>query len=66
MEEQKEIQKQFRQQQEKYVYYVIALCVAVIAFSIHKTTGKSLAWSQIPLAIAVLFWFDCFYLLAYY
>ncbi len=56
MEEQKEIQKQFRQQQEKYVYYLIALCVAAIAFAIHQTTDKHLSYSQIPLATAVLNW----------
>lgn len=56
MEEQKELQKQFRQQQEKYVYYLIALCVAAVAFAIHQTTNKHLSYSQIPLAIAVLNW----------
>jgi hypothetical protein len=56
MEEQKEIQKQFRQQQEKYTYYVIALCVAAIGFSVHKTIGLPLKWIQIPLGIAVLAW----------
>lgn len=57
MEElQKELRQQFRQQQEKYVYYVIALCVTAVAFSIHETMDKSLTWSQIPLAIAILLW----------
>ncbi|MFA5782142.1 MAG: hypothetical protein WC868_07725 [Bacteroidales bacterium] len=56
MEEQKEIQKQFRQQQEKYTYYIIALCVAAIGFSVHKTIGLPLKWVQIPLGIAVLSW----------
>lgn len=56
MEEQKEIQKQFRQQQEKYTYYVIALCVTAIGFAVHKTIGLPLKWAQIPLAIAVLSW----------
>jgi len=56
MEEQKEIQKQFRQQQEKYTYYIIALCIAAIGFSVHKTTGLPLKWIQIPLGIAILSW----------
>ena len=56
MEEQKELQKQFRQQQEKYVYYLIALCVAATAFAIHQTTGKFLRYSQIPLGFAVVSW----------
>jgi hypothetical protein len=56
MEEQKEIQKQFRQQQEKYTYYIIALCVAAIGFSVNKTIGVPLILIQIPLGIAVLAW----------
>jgi hypothetical protein len=55
-DEQLEIQKQFRQQQEKYVYYVIALAVAAIGFSVLKTNGQPLRFSQIPLAMAVLSW----------
>lgn len=56
MEEQSELLKQFRQQQEKYVYYIIALCVTGIGFSVVKTTGLPLKWTQIPLASAVLSW----------
>ncbi|WP_375324528.1 hypothetical protein [Flagellimonas sp. GZD32] len=56
MEVQKEIQRQFRQQQEKFVYYMIALSVTAIGFSIYKTTGLQLKWSQIPLGLAILFW----------
>ena len=56
MDDQIEIKKQFRQQQEKYVYYIIALCVAAIAFSITETRDSALKYSQIPLGIAVLSW----------
>ncbi|MFA5783066.1 MAG: hypothetical protein WC868_12440 [Bacteroidales bacterium] len=56
MEEQKEMIKQFRQQQEKYTYYIIALCIAAIGFSIHKTTSLPLKLGQIPLGIAILTW----------
>jgi hypothetical protein len=56
MDDQNEIKKQFRQQQEKYVYYIIALCVAAIAFSITETRDSSLKYSQVPLGIAVLSW----------
>ncbi len=55
-ENQKEIQKQFRQQQEKYVYYILALTVSAIGFGIYKTTGLPLKWSQIPLALSVICW----------
>jgi hypothetical protein len=55
-ENQKEIQRQFRQQQEKYVYYVLALSVSAIAFAIYKTSGLPLKWSQVPLALSVISW----------
>lgn len=50
------IAQEFRQKQEKYIYYVIALSVSAIGFSVYKTENQSLSYSQIPLAIAVLFW----------
>jgi hypothetical protein len=50
------IQQEFREKQEKYIYYLIALSVSAIGFSIYKTENKSLTYSQIPLAIAVIFW----------
>ncbi len=56
MNEQIEIQKSYRQRQEKYVYYIIALCVAATAFSVQITLNKPLSISQVPLGIAVLFW----------
>lgn len=56
MEEQNELIKQFRQQQEKYAYYIIALCVAAIGFSVTKTSGEALKWIQLPLGSAVLSW----------
>lgn len=56
MEEQREIRNQFRQQQEKFVYYLIALSVSAIGFSVYKTTGQQLKWTQLPLGISVLCW----------
>lgn len=50
------IQQEFREKQEKYVYYLIALSVSAIGFSIYKTENKSLTYSQIPLALAVICW----------
>lgn len=46
----------FGQQQEKYVYYLIALSVTAIGFSIINTNDQQLTYSQIPLAFAILFW----------
>lgn len=56
MEQQIELHRLFRQQQEKYVYYIIALCVTAIGFSVYKTTGQELKWTQLPLAISVGCW----------
>lgn len=56
MEEQKEILNQFRQQQEKFVYYLIALSVTSIGFSIYKTTGQPLKLIQLPLGMSILCW----------
>lgn len=53
---QKELRLQFRQQQEKFVYYIIALSVSAIAFSIYRTNGEHLKYTQISLALAVLSW----------
>lgn len=48
--------KIFLERQEKYIYYVVALSVASIGFSIYTTTGKSLSFTQIPLGLAVFGW----------
>lgn len=53
---QADIQKQFRQHQEKLVYYLLALSVSAIGFSVYQTTGESLSIIQIPLGLAVLSW----------
>ena len=55
-ENQKEIQRQFRQQQEKYVYYILALTVSAIGFAIYKTSGLPLKWSQVPLGLSAISW----------
>lgn len=46
----------FWQQQEKYIYYLIALSVAAIGFVIVNTKGEPLKWSQIPVGLAVISW----------
>jgi hypothetical protein len=51
-----DLTKQFREQQQKYAYYLIALCVTAIGFSIAKTFDLPLSKSQIPLGAAVLSW----------
>lgn len=51
-----EFQKSFVERQQKFIYYIIALCVTAIGFSIHSTSGKELSYSQIPLGLAILLW----------
>ena len=55
-ENQREIQRQYRTQQEKYVYYIVALSVSAIGFSLYKTSGQPLKWSQISLGLAIISW----------
>jgi hypothetical protein len=54
MKERADIQKQYRQQQEKHVYYLLALTVTSIAFTINQTNGIGLKWVQIPVGIAIV------------
>ena len=56
MQEQNDIKTQFRQQQEKYIYYIIALCVAAIGYSLNIIRDSSFVLSQLPLYIAVIAW----------
>jgi len=51
-----EIQKQHREKYDKYIYYLIALTVSAIGYSIYLTLNQPLKYSQIPLGFAVLFW----------
>jgi len=46
----------FWEQQEKYIYYIIALSVAAIGFVIINTKGEPLNWTQVPVGLAVISW----------
>ena len=50
------IQQEFRDKQEKYVYYIIAISVSAIGFSVYKTENHQLNLSLIPLGFAVICW----------
>lgn len=56
MTEKEEIKKEHNLQTSKFVYYIIALCVTAIGFSIVQTSRKSLDYLHIPLGVALLFW----------
>jgi len=55
-ESHKEIRTEFRQQQVKLTYYLVALCVTAIAFCINKTSGQSFSFHQIPIGLALISW----------
>ena len=51
-----EIYKQHRAAQEKYVYFLLAAVGAAIALTVNQTQGAKLAYSQLPLGVAVCLW----------
>lgn len=51
-----DLNKKFIDRQEKFIYYVVALSVACIGFSVYHTIGKPLVMTQIPLGVAILSW----------
>ncbi len=55
-DQQIEVYRQHRAAQEKYVYFLLAAVGAAIALVVNQTQGASLAYSQMPLALAVLLW----------
>jgi len=61
METAGDITKLFREQQQKYVYYLVALCVTAIGFAVLKTFDLPLRQSQISLGLLkklVFLWAD--------
>jgi hypothetical protein len=51
-----EVYRAHRTAQEKYSYFMLAAAGAAIGFSVTRTQGLVLSWSQIPLAAAVICW----------
>ncbi|MES2004290.1 MAG: hypothetical protein V4450_07200 [Bacteroidota bacterium] len=45
-----------RDEQSKFAYYLIALSVTAIGFSVFQTMGKGISLNQIPLACAIVCW----------
>lgn len=56
-----EIFKQHHTGRDKYTYFLLAVTASAIAFSVQKTDGLKLAWSMLPLGLAVLLWGLSFY-----
>lgn len=55
MEEVNKIMEVYRSVVIKHSYYIVALCVAAIGFSVTQTMGVPISKSLIPLGFAVLF-----------
>jgi len=53
---QSEIQKQLRESQNKFVYYILALNIASIGFSLSRTMDQMLNDTHIPLGLAIVLW----------
>jgi hypothetical protein len=57
-----DIYKQLNDSQDKFAYFSLAVAASAIAYALQKTEGKCMAWSLLPLALAVLCWLFSFYL----
>jgi uncharacterized membrane protein YtjA (UPF0391 family) len=53
--------KEIASQDEKLTYYIIALCVACVGFSVLRTQDQQATIYHICLAISVLFWLVSIY-----
>jgi len=62
MSSQIEIQREHILQLQKFIYYLIALSVTAIGFSIINTKGETLKYIQIPLLISIISWSISIYL----
>lgn len=52
----RELFKALREHHHKYAYFLLAAAGAAIALAVTQTHGQALAWSQVPLAVAVVAW----------
>jgi hypothetical protein len=53
---QREARDKFNQLQDKYIYYIGALSVACIGFSVQQTLEVPIKLTQSPLALAIICW----------
>lgn len=53
---QKEALNQLRESNQKFSYYIIALCVSCIGFAIYQTKEEIIDYPKIAILIAVLSW----------
>jgi hypothetical protein len=55
-EAEREVFRQFRQAQDKYVYFLLAAAGAAIGLAVNQTQTATIRWSELPLAFAVICW----------
>ncbi len=60
-EEKYNIDNYLRTARDKHTYFLLAASASAIAFAITQTRTLGVSWSQVPLALAVLFWGLSFY-----
>jgi len=56
-----EIYRTLRDTQSRYVYFLLGVAGAAIAFAVTQTREAALSWSQVPLGAAVVLWAASFY-----
>jgi hypothetical protein len=61
MDQQVEVWKMFRQTQEKYVYFILSLSIAAVAFAVATTDRTAFKWSHVLLGLAVGSWLIAIY-----
>lgn len=57
----KHLSQQLAEAQSKYTYFLLAIAASAIALAVQRTTGRSLAWSMVPLGLAVACWAGSFF-----
>lgn len=55
-EMEREVYRALRESQNKYTYFLLAAVGAGIALAVDQTQGALIAWSQVPLAVALVSW----------
>lgn len=56
MDQHKEVRDAYRERHLKLSYYLIALTVASLGFTINHTANQIMALHQIPMALGIVFW----------
>jgi hypothetical protein len=51
----------YREDQDKYSYFLLAAAGSALAFAVQKTSGLTLRWNMIALGAAALAWILSFY-----